>query len=238
MQMKKYIQSGIVVPLVLAVIGFYHAPLLAAEKKDATTNSKSAQETEAAYTESIEKRVAEILEVLELKDSAKKTKIHDLLVAHYRSLRDWHDTNDPRLKSATEQQAQEIKGSLKTIHDRFINALSAELTPEQVEAIKDKMTYGTVKVTYDAYCEIVPNLTATEKEKILELLKQGREEAMDGGSHQEKAAIFKRYKGKINNYLDSQGHNVKQAYKDWGEKQKAKSIGRTSGTEKKENPTP
>jgi len=212
--------------------------LIAAEKasstKPDTTSAKEAQESEAAYTQSIEKRVDEILLVLELKDPTKKSKVHDLLIAHYSSLRDWHDANDPRLKTATEPQAQEIKASLKAIHEKFITALSAELTHDQVEKIKDKMTYGTVKVTYDAYCEIVLNLTEPEKQKILELLKQGREEAMDGGSHKEKAAIFEKYKGKINNYLDSQGHNVKQSYKDWGEKQKAKTAATPPAAEKKD----
>lgn len=198
--------------------------LMAAEKAAATniSASSSKEEAEAAYTQSIEKRVAEILDSLELKDSAKKLKVHDILITHYRSLRDWHDANDRPLKTASELQARQIKASLKSMHDKFIAALSRELIPEQVEKIKDKMTYGTVKVTYDAYCEIVQNLTDAEKQKILELLKEAREEAMDGGSHQEKVAIFKKYKGKINNYLDSQGHNVKQSYKDWGEKQKKK----------------
>ena len=211
--------------IAFALLSCCSQTLAAAEKTAATSkNASSATETEAAYTQSIEKRVADILDALELKDSAKKLKVHDILIAHYRSLRDWHDANDPRLKGASEPQTQEIKASLKTLHGKFVSSLSAELTPEQVEKVKDKMTYGTVKVTYDAYCEIVQNLTDAEKQKILELLKEGREEAMDGGSHQEKTAIFKKYKGKINNYLDSQGHNVKQSYKDWGEKQKKKSA--------------
>ena len=210
--------------------------LIAAEKTDSTNpdsaSDKQNKETEAAYAQSIEKRVADIIGALDLKDSAKKSKVHDVLIAQYRSLRDWHEVNDSRLKGAPEQQAQDIKASLKSIHDKFIAALSAELTMDQVEKIKDKMTYGTVKVTYDAYCEIVPNLSEPQKQRVLELLKEAREEAMDGGSHQEKAAIFKKYKGKINNYLDSHGHNVKQAYKDWGEKQKAKAKG--GGVDKKD----
>src|SRR5262249_29867730 len=86
----------------------------------------------------------------------------------------------------------------------------------------DKMTNNKVQVTYDAYLEIVPNLTEPQKKKILDLLKEAREEAMDAGSADEKSAIFKKYKGRINNYLTAEGHDVKQAYKDWGEKQKAK----------------
>jgi len=41
------------------------------------------------------------------------------------------------------------------------------------------------------------------------LLKEARELAIDGGSAEEKTAIFGKYKGKINNYLSAQGHNKK-----------------------------
>ena len=79
------------------------------------------------------------------------------------------------------------------------------------------MTYNKVKVTYDAYCSIVPNLTDAEKARIMELLKAAREEAMDGGSAPEKSAIFKKYKDQINSYLDVQGHDTAKAFKDWTE---------------------
>ena len=99
--------------------------------------------------------------------------------------------------------------------------LSADLTPEQVEQVKDKMTYNKVKVTYDAYCQIVPKLTETEKAKILELLKAAREEAIDGGSADEKTAIFQKYKDQINVVLDANGHNVASAIKEWEARQEA-----------------
>ena len=161
--------------------------------------------TEAAYTQTIKKRVADILAVLNLKNSAQIAKVHDLLVAQYRTLRDWHEVNDAKRKAARGDEAGQIKASLKAVHEKFIAVLSAELTPEQVEKVKDKMTYGKVQFTFAGYLAVHPDLTDAHKEKILELLKQAREEAMDGGSADEKSAIFNRYKGKINNYLSSQG---------------------------------
>ena len=185
---------------------------------------KAAQEAEAAYTRTIEKRVADILAVLDLNDPARSAKAHDLLVARYRALRDWHDANDAKLKNASPDQAAQIRASLKASHDKFLAGLSEVLTPAQVERVKDQMTYNKVKVTYDAYCEIVPNLTDRQKQRMLELLKEAREEAMDGGSAEEKSAVFNRFKGKINNYLTAEGHDLKQAYKDWGERRKAKTT--------------
>ena len=73
-----------------------------------------------------------------------------------------------------------------TLADVQTHCRAAELSqrkwPEQVEIVKDRMTYNKVKVTYDAYCAIVPNLTESDKSKISELLKAAREEAIDGGS--------------------------------------------------------
>jgi hypothetical protein len=197
-----------------------------------TTATVTAEEKEAAYSQAIEKRAQDILASLDQMDPAKAAKVHDAIIAQYRALRDWHDANDPKLKEwakqsedkSAQEQTASIKAALSAQHDRFIARLSAELPPAQVDAIKDKMTYNKVQVTFDAYCDIVPNLTEPEKAKILELLKEAREEAMDGGSAEEKSAIFKKYKGKIANYLNAQGHDVTKAYKDWGERQKKKTA--------------
>jgi hypothetical protein len=197
---------------------FCVSPLLGAEL------GKAAQEAEAAYTQTIEKRVADILAVLDLSDSGRSAKAHDLLVARYRALRDWHDANDAKLKNTEPEQSAQIRASLKAGRDEFLAGLSEVLTPTQVERVKDQMTYSKVKVTYDAYCEIVPNLTDRQKQRMLELLKEAREEAMDGGSAEEKSAVFNRFKGKINNYLTAEGHDLKQAYKDWSERRKAKTT--------------
>ena len=67
------------------------------------------------------------------------------------------------------------------------------------------MTYGKVQFTYAGFMVAYPDLAEEHKQKILEMLKQAREEAMDGGSAEEKTAVFQRYKGKINNYLSKQG---------------------------------
>jgi hypothetical protein len=140
-----------------------------------------------------------------LSEPAKTKSVHDTLVAQYRTLRDWHDANDARRKAAKGAEAEEFKAALKSVHEKFIARLSAELAPGQVEQVKDKMTYGKVQFTYTGYLNEYPNLVEPQKQKVLELLKDAREEAMDGGSSDEKSAIFNRYKGKINNYLSAQG---------------------------------
>ena len=191
--------------LIVACSLFASNRTLHAALTNASPPAKSPEETEAAYTQAIEKRVADILAVLELKEPAKTKSIHDVLVAQYRTLRDWHDANDAKRKAAKGAEAEPFKASLKTVHEKFLASLAAELTPEQVEQVKDKMTYGKVRFTYTGYLNEYPNMSAQNKQRVLELLKDAREEAMDGGSSDEKSAIFNRYKGKINNYLSAQG---------------------------------
>jgi hypothetical protein len=127
---------------------------------------------------------------------------------------------DTRLKVEGQEvnyanRAAQLAVQSKPLHEQFLTKLAGSLTPEQIEQVKDLMTYNKVKVTYDAYCVIVPNLTDAEKAKVLELLKLAREEAVDGGNAPEKSAIFQKYKDQINAYLDAQGHDTAKAFKDW-----------------------
>jgi len=189
-----------------------------------TQSNSPADQTQANHANAIENRTEYILNALVLTDPNKTAHVHDIVFAQCQALRTWHDENDPKLKAArsdTNAVAQ-IQSSLKQLHNEFIAKLSADLTPSQVEAVKDRMTHGVVQVTYNAYLEIVPNLTDPDKAKIMELLKDGREEAMDAGTSKERAATIKKYKGKINIYLNAHGHDVARAYKNWGAKQKRK----------------
>jgi hypothetical protein len=202
----------------------FTVPAFAANEK---AELSPAQE-EANYTKAIEGRTANILKALALNDTNQVAEVHAVILAQWRALRAWHDANDASLKQAVKagdsNTATQIRASLKSLHDKFLSELSTNLTPQQVDTVKDKMTYNKVEVTYNAYCQIVPKLTEADKAKILEFLKEAREEAMDCGSADEKSAVFKKYKGKINNYLTAQGHNISKAYKEWGEKQKLKAA--------------
>ena len=188
-------------PMFIAAVAMLSFAAFAAE-----TNS-TPEQAEAKYTAAIEGRTADILKILALTDGDKTVKVHDAIIAQYRALKAWHDENDAKLKASAKDTnaVAQIRSSLKTIHDAFLARLSESFTPEQIEQVKDKMTYGKVQFTFAGYLAAYPNLADEHKQKILELLKQAREEAMDGGSAEEKTAVFQRYKGKINNYLSKQG---------------------------------
>jgi hypothetical protein len=191
-----------------------------------STPPATAAEIEALYTTSIENRTEDILKALALTNSVIVGKVHDLIIAQYRVMRSRDDLINAQLdatgKDITyENRVGELEKQSKSLHEHFIGQLSKLLTPAQVETVKDKMTYNKVKVTYEAYNNIIPQLTETDKAKIMELLKEAREKAVDGGSATEKSEIFQQYKNQINDYLNAHGHDVAKAYKDWEAKQAA-----------------
>ena len=187
--------------ILITAIVLFAVRVLAAE-----TNSTVA-EAEEKYTQAIENRTADILKILDLGDTNKIARVHDAIIAQYRALNAWHEANDAKLKAARQDTnaVAQIRASLKTLHDQFLARLAENLSAGQIEAVKDKMTYGKVQFTFQGYVTQYPHLSEAQQQKILALLKEAREEAMDGGSAQEKTAVFQRYKGKINNYLAKEG---------------------------------
>jgi hypothetical protein len=184
------------------------------------------EEKDAVYTEAITRRSTAIVGLLELNDAAKSNKLHGIIMAQYHALRARDEAMDQMFKAlaqdapdAATNRAAILPIVSKPLHDQFLARLSAELTPKQVETVKDKMTYQKVEVTYKAYCEILPNLTSDDKAMILAALKEAREEAMDGGSADEKTAIFQKYKNQVNARLSTKGFDVAKATKEWEARQ-------------------
>jgi hypothetical protein len=108
--------------------------------------------------------------------------------------------------SAMNAAQNEKEAALYRSHFAFPGDLSLYLNESQIEAVKDGITYGVVKVTYDAYMKMFPTLKKEEKAQIMAWLKEGREFALDAESSEKKHEAFGKYKGRINNYLSKQGY--------------------------------
>ena len=197
-------------------------------------------EAEAKYAEVINKRADDVLAALKLDDAAKAGRVKEALLSQYRALRDANDARDAKLKTIPKEdkaQIDQVKAdtaaALKPLHDAFLAKLEAELTPEQVETVKDKMTMGRLKHDWNGFNDMLPDLTDAQKAHILAQLKEARELAMDQGSSEAKHAVFDKYRGRINNYLSKEGYDLKKASKDWAERRKAReSQSRQSATTK------
>ncbi|MBI2510359.1 MAG: DUF3826 domain-containing protein [Opitutae bacterium] len=170
-------------------------------------------------------RAEKIVGPLHLNDAAKATRVRDLIARQYDALRPIHQLRDNGLKLAketadkTQAEARRAEVLAKTdahlaeLHAQFLAALAAELTPEQIDGVKDGMTYGVLPLTFRVYQEMLPNLTAEQKTQILAWLTEAREHAMDANTSEEKHAWFGKYKGRINNYLTKAGYDMKAAEK-------------------------
>lgn len=194
----------------------------------------AANDAEAVYSQEIAKRADKVLAPLGISDEGQTNRIRDLITSQYRTLREIHAARDARINEAkrspgdaaiaeawTKTARDAASQKLADAHRRFVARLAVELTPEQVDKIKDGMTYGVVGITYKRYLELFPNLRDEDKRELLADLIEARELAMDAGSSEEKHAVFGKYKGRINNYLSKAGYDMKQAEKDLAEKQKA-----------------
>ncbi|MBP8302834.1 MAG: DUF3826 domain-containing protein [Phycisphaerae bacterium] len=182
----------------------------------------STSDPDPAYTATITGRADNIVKTLGIGEEAKRTRVRDIIAGQYRGLNAIHTRRDQEIqasvkpgqdKASAEAQVAKIREQadlqVGQLHQDFLARLSAELTPEQVDQVKDGMTYGVLPVTYKAYLDQNPNLTEVQKERIMAFLKEARELAMDGGTSQEKHQWFRKYKGKINNYLSAEGHTLK-----------------------------
>jgi L-ribulose-5-phosphate 3-epimerase len=194
----------------------------------ASQQPKTAEDPEAAYTRVINQRAQKIVDTLGITDSAKAGRVRDIIAGQYRSLRDIHDGRDAQIKAAKEKAGDEkstveaaekeildkAKAQQDKLHKEYLQKLSVELTPEQVDKVKDGMTYGVLQATYKQYMAMLPDLSDQQKAKIMAFLVEARENAMDGGSSEEKHNWFRKYKGKINNYLSAAGYDLKKAEQD------------------------
>lgn len=214
--------------LLLVLVGF-NLTLMAQKKgKDEFPDKE--------YWQTVSGRAAKIVDGINL-EADQKQNVQDLIAAQYYRLNTIHDGTDAEIKKVKETETDKAKKEqaiaklndgrqkqLDKLHKSYLKGLSKELTPAQVEAVKDGMTYSVCPNTYAAYLDMLPSLTAEQRKYILEALTEAREKAMDAGSSKDKHAWFGKYKGRINNYLSKAGYDMNKESKAWQERLKAKGI--------------
>ena len=193
-------------------------------------------EEKTKYEKAITERAEKIVVGLNLADQRKSTKVRDIIKDQYSNLNDIHSARDLKVKQIKELQkdnkaeldsalAKETRNSeiaLGKLHKKYIAKLSAQLTSEQVDLVKNGMTYNVLPITYKAYQEEILTLTEDQKKQILAWLTEAREHAMDAESSDKKHAWFGKYKGRINNYLSAAGYDLKKEGIAWEQRRKAK----------------
>lgn len=182
-----------------------------------------------AYVNTIVGRSQKIVDKLGIANKEVYTKVNNILANRYFELNDIYERRDSllnelkKLECLTKEEREvrkrnienEKDAALYRSHFAFPAALSLYLNEEQIEAIKDGITFGVVKVTYDSTLDMIPSLTQEEKNQILAWLIEAREFAIDAESSHKKHEAFGKYKGRINNYLSKRGYDLTKEREEW-----------------------
>lgn len=187
------------------------------------------------YVESIVNRSQKIVDKLGLTDVKVAEDVCNIIANRYFELNDIYEIRDAKVKNVKESgltgdakdealkaAENEKDAALYRSHFAFPASLSLFLNEEQIEAVKDGMTYGVVKVTYEATLDMIPSLKEEEKAQIYAWLVEAREFAMDAENSNKKHAAFGKYKGRINNYLAKRGYNLTKEREEWAKRVKAR----------------
>jgi len=204
--------------------------LVYAQQKAATTDEQ--------YLKALESRVTKIIDPLNLEKKRKQSKVRQIILTQYQTLNTIHSLRDRKikeLKSGNSASANELKTviadlesaaakEITSAHSSFLHDLGRHLTDAQVDAVKDGMTYNVANSTFKAYQDMLPSLNDTQRTKIWNWLAEAREIAMDAETSEKKHWWFGKYKGRINNYLSSEGFDMKKESEAWQKRLKSVST--------------
>ncbi|MBU6262788.1 MAG: DUF3826 domain-containing protein [Bacteroidetes bacterium] len=184
-------------------------------------DAQQSSQDEAAYLQTITLRANKIVQALSVTDSTLFYQVQNMVANQYAAIKNVHDNFNKKAKeetaNATSIEAERM-AALKVQHNLFIASLSSVLSVQQIDVIKDGMTYGVLPKTFKGYEEMILTLTPAQKNQIYAYLIEAREFAMDAESSEKKHAWFGKFKGKINNYLSAEGYDMKKEGIAWKER--------------------
>lgn len=184
-------------------------------------DAQQSSQDEAAYLQTITLRANKIVQALSVTDSTLFYQVQNMVANQYAAIKNVHDNFNKKAKeetaNATSIEAERM-AALKVQHNLFIASLSSVLSVQQINVIKDGMTYGVLPKTFKGYEEMILTLTPAQKNQIYAYLIEAREFAMDAESSEKKHAWFGKFKGKINNYLSAEGYDMKKEGIAWKER--------------------
>jgi hypothetical protein len=198
---------------------------------------QKAAATDDQYLKALESRVTKILAPLNIEKKRKQSKVHQIVLTQYQTLNTLHSARDLKikeLKSGNTAPANELKKviadlesaagqEITAVHSSFLHDLRRHLNDAQVDAVKDGMTYNVANITFKGYQDMLPALNDSQRTKIWNWLAEAREIAMDAETSEKKHWWFGKYKGRINNYLSSEGFDMKKESEAWQKRIKSAS---------------
>ena len=163
---------------------------------------------DSSYVQNIVNRSQKIVDGLQLDDKKTARNVRNIIANRYFLLNDIHSKYDK-----TQQEA--LDAELYKHHFELASALALYLNDDQIDAVKDGMTFGRLKRDYQATQDMIPSLSDFEKQQILIWLKEAREYAMGAADSKGKHFWFDKYRGRTNNWLSARGYDLKKERDDW-----------------------
>ena len=163
---------------------------------------------DSAYVENIKGRAQKIVDGLQLTDKKQARNVCNIIANRYFLLNDIHAKYD-------KSQQDALQAELYKHHLELASALALYLTDEQIDAVKDGMTFGRLKRDYQATQDMIPTLSDFEKQQILIWLKEAREYAMNAADSKGVLFWFDKYRGRTNNWLSGRGYDLKKERDAW-----------------------
>lgn len=193
--------------MILAAMAFALLPSASFAQSSTPAVKLDSAGRDAKYVSNIMARSQKIVDALQLTNAYSKQNVLNIVCNRYFLL------NDIFEKAGKDKNLRDAE--LYKHHFEFAADLETYLSEQQVEAIKDGMTFGVVPKTYQAHLEMIPTLKENEKLQILNWLKEAREFAIDAENSKAKHGWFGKYKGRINNWLTKRGYDLKAEREAW-----------------------
>jgi cephalosporin-C deacetylase-like acetyl esterase len=179
---------------------------------------------DAAVQKRAEAKADRLLGPLQIEDAAKAARARAMLAGWFKTVWTWHESHDAELGDLWKQwnaaravvpkdefpgeviayRIDDVYDSLRPAYRAFIDRLGAELTAEQIDALKEAWSRSPgMTRTYKAYLEIAPDLNDEQKKVIYDRMLLAREDAMLTDADKEIVTIYKRHKVKVEAYIGS-----------------------------------
>jgi 16S rRNA C1402 (ribose-2'-O) methylase RsmI len=186
------------------------------------------------YLQVVKERAYKIAAPLEISDSVKFYRVRDRIAQEYADIKKIDEDKTVATaaiksknfeKAVAERELKKLSDATEeqraALNKKFVQSLSKDLNAQQIEKVKDGLTYNVLQITYKAHLDMIPSLKEEEKKYIYDALFEAREHAMAAGSSDAKHGWFGKYKGRINNYLAARGYDLKKEREAWYERTKA-----------------
>jgi len=203
----------------LLAIGTFAGLILAASVHLRAADTPAGDE---AVQKKIDTKARRLLDAAKIDDPAKAEKVKAILGSWFVTMWDWHKTNDGELSKLWSEwnkarsvvpkdefpgevvahKIDDFYGPLKSTYHAVLAQLEAELSPEQIDAMKEAWSRSPgMTRTYNAYLETVPDLTEEQQKVIHDRMLLAREDAMLTDADKEIVNIYKRHKVKVEQYV-------------------------------------